>query len=105
MCASWRGSVKRQDPISTKRWTGKPLRAVGIEWDRSGDALVPMVSEVGEGPMAELMERIARRYAVPVKRSDVLSRELECATPGQELPETTTRAISSWIKRKRSFCF
>lgn len=61
------------------------LLAVAIHFEEAGE-LCPSIGAIGERKIADVMEKIARRYGIPVVKKDELAAKLRKLSESEEIP-------------------
>ena len=69
---------------------------VGLSYDGSG-SLAPVISALGRGEMANLLEIEARRYGVPIVTDKELASELGRTGLNREISETTYFSVAEHL--------
>lgn len=79
---------------------GKAKAAVALDYD-SERMQAPLVSVAGRSAVAKEMERIARRYGIPVKVDGGLVERLEELELGEEIPSDLYRPVAAVLSQTK----
>lgn len=76
-------------------------RAVALRYDEKHDD-APVVVSLGDGPLANRIERAARDYGIPIVRDVPLSRALFELRVGETVPEALYESVAAILNELAS---